>query len=144
MRVCGWCGQIRVPALRGRAIPGGMGRMSGRSGSASLPAPRGRRCRWTSSAHPDLWNGHDTAAAPFTDVRELFDDLVLQIPRQDQHVVRARLLDPLRRKDRDVRAGKKPVVLVRVPVDRVLEEVGADAAVVEQRIALAGRTVAGD
>src|SRR5262245_19977216 len=140
MRVCGGCGRIERPALRGRAIPGGMGRMSGRSGSASLPAPRGRRCRWTSSAHPDLWNGHDTAAAPFTDVRELFDDLVLQIPRQDQHVVRAGLLDPLRRKDRGVRAGQKPVVLVRGPADRGLEEVLPDTAFVAARMDLAGST----
>ena len=35
-------------------------------------------------------------------------------------------------------------VLVRVAVDRVVEEVRADAAVVQQRVALPGRAVAGD
>ena len=40
--------------------------------------------------------------------------------------------------------GQEVALLVRVAVDRVVEEVGADAAVVEQRVALAGRAVAGD
>ena len=40
--------------------------------------------------------------------------------------------------------GSELALLVRVAVDRVVEEVRADAAVVEQRVALAGRAVAGD
>ncbi len=40
--------------------------------------------------------------------------------------------------------GSEPAVLVRVAVDRVVEEVGADPAVVEQRVALARRAVADD
>ena len=50
----------------------------------------------------------------------------------------------LRRADRDVRAGQEVALLVRVAVDRVVEEVGADAAVVEQRVALGRRAVADD
>ena len=40
--------------------------------------------------------------------------------------------------------GQEPALLVRVAVDRVVEQVGADPAVVEQRVALARRAVAGD
>ena len=41
-----------------------------------------------------------------------------------------------------MRPGQELALLVRVAVDRVVEEVGADAAVVEQRVALARRAVA--
>ena len=40
--------------------------------------------------------------------------------------------------------GQEQALLVRVAVDREVEEVGADAAVVEERVALSGRAVAGD
>ena len=50
----------------------------------------------------------------------------------------------LGRVDRDARARREPAVLVRVAVDGVVEEVGPDPAVVEQRVALARRAVARD
>ena len=40
-----------------------------------------------------------------------------------------------------LRAGRKPSVLIRVAVDGVVEKVGPDAAVVQQRVAFAGRAV---
>ena len=46
--------------------------------------------------------------------------------------------------DRDARPWREPAVLVRVPVDRVVEEVRPDPAVVQERVALARRAVAGD
>ena len=46
--------------------------------------------------------------------------------------------------DRDLGAGQELPLLVRVAVDRELEQVGADPAVVEQRVSLAGSAVAGD
>ena len=46
--------------------------------------------------------------------------------------------------DRDVRARQELALLVRAAVDGEVEEVGADAAVVEQRVALARRAVADD
>ena len=70
------------------------------------------------------------------------DDLVLQVPGQDQDVVGLGLVDGLDRLDRDVRARREAAVLVGVAVDGEVEEVGADAAVVEQRVALARRAVA--
>ena len=46
--------------------------------------------------------------------------------------------------DRDVGPGEEPALLVGVAVDGEVEQVRADAAVVEQRVALARRAVAGD
>ena len=46
-------------------------------------------------------------AAPLCDVRELLADLVHEVPGQDEDVVGASLGDPLRRTDRDVRAGRE-------------------------------------
>src|SRR4029450_5949100 len=46
--------------------------------------------------------------------------------------------------DRDVRARQEEPLLVRVSVDREVHEVGANSAVVEERVPLAGSTVAGD
>ena len=46
--------------------------------------------------------------------------------------------------DRDVCARREPSVLVGVAIDGVVEEVGADAAVVEKRVSLARRPVADD
>ena len=40
--------------------------------------------------------------------------------------------------------GSELSVLIRVAVDRVVQEIAADAAVVEQRVAFARRTVADD
>ena len=86
-----------------------------------------------------------TSRAPHSRrVRELRRDLAGEVPRQDHDHVRPRLGDPLRRVDRDVRPRRVLALLVRVPVDRVVEEVRADAAVVEQRVALPGRAVADD
>ena len=91
-----------------------------------------------------LRNRYDELPAPFPDVRELCGDLPLQVPRQDQDVVRPGLRDALRGIDRDVGAGQEPPVLVRIAVDGVVEEIGPDAAVVQQGVALPGRAVADD
>ena len=48
------------------------------------------------------------------------------------------------REDRDVGAGREAAMLVRIPVDEVLDQVAPDAAIVEQRVGLAGGAVAGD
>jgi hypothetical protein len=50
----------------------------------------------------------------------------------------------LRREDRDVGSGEESTVLVGIAVDRVIQEVGPDAAVVEERVAFARRPVARD
>ncbi len=71
-------------------------------------------------------------------------DFVLQVPRQNQHVVRTGLTNPFGRKDGNVRAREKLAVLVGIAIDRVVDEVRANAAVVEQRVALARRAVSDD
>ena len=78
------------------------------------------------------------------DMAHLRDDLVLQVPGQDQDVVGLGLVDRLDRQDRNVHARREAAVLVGVAVDGEVEEVGADAAIVEQRVALARRAVAAD
>src|SRR5215207_10053662 len=83
----------------------------------------------------------DELAAPGADVTHLLDDLVLEVPRQDQDVVGLELVERLDRMDRDVHAGGEPAVLVRVAIDRELEEVGADPAIVQKRVALARRAI---
>src|SRR5438477_650436 len=45
----------------------------------------------------------DETASPFADVRHLLHDLVLEIPRQNEHVVGARLADALGRMNGNVR-----------------------------------------
>src|SRR5262245_6502931 len=92
--------------------------------------------------HLGVRNGDDQLSSPCPYVRELRRDFLLQIPWQDEDVVGTGLLDPLRGIDRNVRSGEEPAVLVWVPVDRVVEQVGADAAVVEKRVALSGCAVA--
>ena len=89
-------------------------------------------------------NRDDQLPAPLADVPELRRDLVDEVPRQDEQVVGTRLGDPLERMDRDVRPRREQTVLVRVAVDRVVEEIGADAAVVQERVALAGSAVPDD
>ena len=89
------------------------------SGRRSAPPTRARRSSWATISS-------------------------LRFHGQDQDVVGTSLLERLRMPDRDVGPGQELALLVRVAVDRELEQVGADAAVVEQRVALAGRAVAGD
>ncbi len=97
------------------------GSISARSGSGRRASHPRRRCRRA---------GREISSIRFQG-------------RIDDHVG-PRLGDPLRRIDRDVRARREPAVLVRVAVDRVVEEVGADAAVVEERVPLARGAVADD
>ena len=82
--------------------------------------------------------------APLVRIGELRGDLPREVPGQDHDRVGPRLGDPLRRHDRDVRSRREPAVLVRVAVDGVVEEVGADPAVVEQGVPFPGRAVADD
>src|SRR6185369_759588 len=85
----------------------------------------------------DLWNGYDELATPFPNVSRSLRDLFLQIPRQDQYVVRARLADAVGCEDRDMSAGRELALLVRIRVDGEVEKVGSNAAIVQKRVALA-------
>ena len=74
--------------------------------------------------------------APLTCVCELAHDLVLQVPRQDEDLIGLRLGDPLGRVHRDVRTRQEAPVLIGVAIHRVLQQIRADSAVVEQGVAL--------
>src|SRR5262245_46034611 len=71
----------------------------------------------------------------------LFDDLVLQVPWKDQNVVGPSSVDFFHRTDRYVHSGWIWAVLIGIAVRREFKEVGADTAVVKQRVALAGCAV---
>src|SRR5438270_2295098 len=88
--------------------------------------------------------GEDELAAPVGDVAELLDQLPFQVPRQGEHHVRAVSGDAPRFVYRDAGPGCEPAMLVRVAVDGVFEQVGADPAVVEQSVPFARRAVADD
>src|SRR5919198_2003709 len=87
---------------------------------------------------------HDELAAPLADVRHLLDDLVRQVPRQDQHVVRASLADALWMVDRHARPRKELALLVRASVHGEVDEVCSDAAVVEKGVAFPRGAVPSD
>src|SRR5271166_2010798 len=81
--------------------------------------------------------------APLANEAQLLDDLVLQVPRQDQHDVGLLLAYRLGRADGDVAARQEVPLLVRVQIAGVVDEVATYAAVVEQRVALGRGAVAG-
>src|SRR5947208_13001154 len=88
-------------------------------------------------------NRHDELSTSLADMRHLSHDLVFEIPRQDQDVVGPGLGDPIGSKDRNVGSGGELSVLVRVAVDGVVEKVGANAAIVQERVALARCAIPG-
>src|SRR5262245_22276070 len=113
-----------------------------------IPRPPQNSTTFTASPVPsdrlELGDRKDELSAPGSDVVELFDDLVAQVPRQNEHVIGPRLGQAFGRVDRDVRARQELALFERTPIDGVLDEVRADAAVVQQSVALAGRAVSGD
>src|SRR4029453_18756991 len=84
-----------------------------------------------SSVHRHFRDGHDESASPIPDVAQLLNDLLLEVPGKDQHEIRLRLRDPVGVVDGYVSARQEPPLLVGIAVDRIFEEIGADAAVVQ-------------
>src|SRR5689334_10452993 len=97
----------------------------------SAPRESPRRSAARSWDHLHGGNRHDELRAPLPRVRELGDDLVLEVPGKDEDVVGPRLPQALGRVDRDVGTGREAAVLVWIAVDGVVDEVGPDPAVVE-------------
>ena len=89
-------------------------------------------------------NRDDEAAAAGAVLGLLRQDLVGEVPGQQQHVVGLVLEQPLGRQDRQPAARHVAALLVRIAVDHVLEGLAAEAAVAEQRRALGGGAVGGD
>src|SRR5258706_3349547 len=101
--------------------------------------------RWTgdSSLRIDrhLRNRYDKLSTPFPYSGHLRHDLVLEIPRQDEQIVRLGFPDLVGVQDGNVCPRQELALLVRIAIDGVVDEIRADAAVVEERVAFARRPV---
>src|SRR5258707_10979993 len=91
--------------------------------------------------HFDIGNRNDHFATPGSDVAHLRNDLVLQIPRQNNQVIRLLLVNCGYRKNRDMHSWRISAVFVRVAVDSEVKEICTDSTVVEQCIPFAGRAI---
>src|SRR5262245_26408964 len=83
-------------------------------------------------------NREDQLTSPRTHVFKLLADLLPEVPREDEDVVGLCLREALRREDRDVGPRQELALLHRAAVHGVGDQVGPDAAVIQQRVALAG------
>src|SRR5437899_42028 len=125
--------------------------MCERTNPARLRSARSRlRTRLRATSRRTSWNdlhvgrGHDESPAPLPDEAHLLDDLRLEVPREDEEEVRLTAPHVIRLADRDVCSREVSPLLVRVEIDGEVDEVGPDAAVVEQRVSLGRRSVADD
>ncbi len=89
-------------------------------------------------------DGDDEFASPLANIRDLAHNLILEIPRQDKHIVGLCLPDHVRMVNGDMCAGEILPLLVCVLVHGVVDEIRPNPAVVEQRVALARGAIAGD
>src|SRR5450755_3183186 len=88
-----------------------------------------------------LGNGNNELPSPLANVAHLLHDLSLQVPGQDQQIIRPGLTNPFRRINGNMRARSELTVLVRIAVHRVVDKIRSHSAVVQQRIAFAGSAV---
>src|ERR1700722_1690125 len=105
-----------------------------------IPSPPQKRTTFTISPHSDdvkLWNGKDQSRPPCPGVLELLADFLLQVPWQHKDVVRPGLCQAIGRMNRNVSSRQEPSLLYRAAVDRVLDKIFSDPAMIEQRVALA-------
>src|SRR5258708_16164106 len=105
--------------------------------------PRARSPR-TSFPNSKLGCTGGEPPAPLTDHSHLLNDLFAQVPRQDEHDVGLALENALGRVYRNVSSREIVALLVRAAVHGEIDEFGADAAVVQQRVALRGSPVTRD
>src|SRR5215813_11945336 len=83
-------------------------------------------------------------SSPVTNKGHLLHDFISQIPGQNQQVIRLRFADFFRSMNGNVCAWRKSPLLVRVPINGVVEKIFADSTVVQQCIALARSSIAYD
>src|SRR5271157_84906 len=111
-----------------------------------IPSPPQKRTTFTVQPPSDdveIRNRKDQSGSPRSDVGELLTDFVPQVPGQDKDVVRPSLGQTIGRMNGDMRTRQELPLLEGTAVHRVLEKVLADAAMVEQGVALAGCAVPG-
>jgi len=90
-----------------------------------------------------VWWDNNGAISP-AQFETLLADFLAQVPREDDNVVGPGLDKAFRRIDRNMGAGQEQALLDRAPVDGVREQVGADPAEVQERVALPRCPVACD
>src|SRR5947207_11966207 len=114
------------------------------AGPARSGMSRRAASRRTSRVELERRGAHQEPPAPIRDEPELVRDLFPQVPWKDENDVWARPLDLVRVADRDVAPRQVAPLLVRVAVDREVDELGADPAEVEERVAFRRRAVSRD
>src|SRR6476660_2008752 len=85
----------------------------------------------------DPRNRYHEPTAPLAHKRQLLRDLIAKVPWEDEHEIGSRLSQCVRVTNWNLRPRKILPLLVRAAVDRELDKVASNAAVVEERIALA-------
>src|ERR1700721_2392071 len=110
----------------------------------SYPLIARTQCMGTISKNCHPGDRYDAAAAPFMDVLELLRDFALQVPGQNHDVIRLCFLNTVRMEDRDMRTGEEAPRFIGAAVHGVFDQVLADAAIMQQRGALARSAVARD
>ena len=88
--------------------------------------------------------GTTKAAAPIAHRCHLFHDLVLKVPRQNEHIIRPALQYPLGRVNGNLHPGQIAPLLVRTAIDGEADQFRPHAAVIQQRAALRRRAVTGN
>src|ERR1700722_11125527 len=91
----------------------------------------------SSSGDFEFGDREDQPSPPRPDVAELATYFLPLVPEQDEHVVGPALRETFRCVDRDMGTGQVFALFHRGAVHRVGEQIRPDAAVVEERIALA-------
>src|ERR1700690_1619802 len=99
---------------------------------------------WTSLDDLERGDRNYELPSPVTNEGELLHHLVLDVPGQDQHIVRPPINDCLRCLNRDSHAREKLALLHRISIDDIVEKIDADSAIVEQGVAFGSGAVAGD
>ena len=127
--------QVLVPPgdpVRDHRAARGRGRIGQRRGisrsqagdliASSRERSRHRCGNW--SEHGRARDRNDEPRPPVAGMGELEEYLILNVPRKDEDVVRPHFLDAVGRVNRDVGPGKEAALLVRVAIDREIDEVG--------------------
>src|SRR5260370_2232191 len=92
----------------------------------------------------NLRDRHDELASPIPNACILLHDFLFEIPRQDQQIIRPCTLDLIRWINGNVCPRQELAVLMGIAVDGIVDEVGADGAIIQQGVALARSTISGN
>jgi len=90
---------------------------------------------------PGVWYGNHKFPAPIADMCHLSGDFINQVPWQHEKIIRAGFANPIWRVNRDMRAGQIPLLLMRVSIDSISQQIVTDSTIVKQRVALCWRAI---